>query len=373
MPRDGEPLTDKQIDTIRAWIHQGMKAPASERPEPDPLAHWAFRKPARPRVPDGAGCNPIDRFLSAGWKAKQLRPAPPADRATLVRRVYLDLTGLPPTRQELHDALAMPYERLVDRLLASPGYGERWGRHWMDVWRYSDWYGRRSVPDVLNSYGMIWRWRDWIVRSLNEGRPYDRMVQEMLAADELCPTERENVVATGFLVRNFFRWNYNNWMRDNVEHTAKAFLGLTMQCAHCHDHKYDPITQVDYFRFRAFFEPLEIRHDRVPGEPDPGVYPKYSYGAAYKPITSGMVRVFDEKLDAQTWMYSKGDERDRVPGKPPVKPGAPAAFGGDRLAVTAIDLPAEAHTPGLLAFVQDEEEKAKRGQVGAKRLQLRTA
>ena len=123
----------------------------------------------------------------------------------------------------------------------------------MDVWRYSDWYGRRSVPDVLNSYGQVWRWRDWIVRSLNGDRPYDEMVRLMLAADELAPRNRDDLVATGFVVRNFFRWNYNNWMRDNVEHTAKAFLGLTLNCCHCHDHKYDPITQKEYYQLYAFF------------------------------------------------------------------------------------------------------------------------
>jgi hypothetical protein len=377
MPPEGPSLTPEQIAAIRRWIERGAQSPAEETPEPGPLAHWSFRKPVRPPVPSGDASHPVDRFLQAQWQRRHLRPAPPAERETLVRRLYLDLTGLPPTAEQLHAALAdtsaNAHERLVDELLASPRYGERWGRHWMDVWRYSDWYGRRSVPDVLNSYGMIWRWRDWIVRSLNEDRPYDRMIQEMLAADELCPTERENLPATGFLVRNFFRWNYNNWMRDNVEHTARAFLGLTIQCAQCHDHKYDPITQVEYFRFRAFFEPLELRHDRVPGEPDPGVYPKYSYGAAYKPITSGMIRVFDEKPDAPTYMYSRGDERNRIPGKAPVKPAAPAAFGGDRLTITPVDLPPEAYYPGLLPFVQEEEERKRQADVQAKRNLLAAA
>ncbi|MFO0927594.1 MAG: DUF1549 domain-containing protein [Gemmataceae bacterium] len=377
MPPEGEPLTAAQVAALRAWVRGGATGPADERPEPNPLDHWAFRPPVRPPVPPGASSHPIDRFLAARWSDRQLQPAPPADRTTLVRRVTLDLIGLPPTREQLRAALADRradwYERLVDRLLASPQYGERWGRHWMDVWRYSDWYGRRSVPDVLNSYGMIWRWRDWIVRSLNDDRPYDRMVQLMLAADELTPTDRDDLVATGFLVRNFFRWNYNAWMRDNIEHTGKAFLGLTLQCAQCHDHKYDPITQVDYFRFRAFFEPLEIRHDRVPGEPDPGVYPKYSYGAAYKPITSGLVRVMDERLDAPTFMYSRGDERDRMPGKAPVKPAAPAAFGGERLTIRPVELPPTSHAPGLLAFVQAEEEAARRKVVDAKRAALAPA
>jgi hypothetical protein len=116
----------------------------------------------------------------------------------------------------------------------------------------------------------------WIIGSLNDDRPYDWMVGQMLAGDERDPTDAANVVATGFVVRNFFRWNYNSWLKDSVEHTAKAFLGLTVNCAHCHDHKYDPIKQTDYFALRACFEPIEIRHDRVPGEPDPGPYPQYA-------------------------------------------------------------------------------------------------
>ena len=286
-----------------------------------------------------------------------LNPAPEADRATLLRRVTLDLIGLPPTTEELlafrKDTTSDAYENVVDRLLSSPQYGERWGRHWMDVWRYSDWYGRRSVPDVLNSYGQIWRWRDWIVKSIGDDRGYDDMVRMMLAADELAPTSEADQAATGFLVRNFYRWNYNNWMRDNVEHTGKAFLGLTLNCCHCHDHKYDPLSQEEYFRFRAIFEPLEIRHDRWPGEADPGVYPKYSYGAAYKPIALGLVRVMDEKLDAKTYVYTGGDERNIVKDRA-VSPGVPAALGGT-FAVEAISLPPQSWYPGLKQFVRSEE------------------
>ncbi|HEY1335923.1 MAG TPA: DUF1553 domain-containing protein, partial [Bryobacteraceae bacterium] len=300
-----------------------------------------------------------------------------ADRATLLRRVYLDLIGLPPTREQLHAFLAdtMPnaYEKVVDRLLASPRYGERWGRHWMDVWRYSDWYGRRSVPDVMNSYPQIWRWRDWIVRSLNEDRGYDRMIVEMLAADEVSPDDEDSLAATGFLVRNWFKWNYNQWMRDNVEHTGKAFLGLTLNCCHCHDHKYDPITQQEYFRFRAFFEPLELRHDRVAGEPDPGPFKKYVYGVAYGPIASGRIRVFDEKLDAQTFFYSGGDERNRVTGKPPVSPGAPAALRGDRLKIEPVKLPPQAWYPGLKPFIQREETGRRQAAVASAEAALEKA
>ena len=135
----------------------------------------------------------------------------------------------------------------------------------MDIWRYSDWYGRRSVNDVRNSYPHIWRWRDWIIRSLNSDKGYDRMTMEMLAADEIAPEDPDVVVATGFIARNWFALNADQWMKDQVEHTGKAFLGLTLNCAHCHDHKYDPISQKEYFAFRAFFEPLQLRHDRGPG------------------------------------------------------------------------------------------------------------
>ncbi len=371
MPPQGKPFSEKEIALLKAWINEGAPAPAKEKPEEDPRLHWAFRNPVRPSLPAApersSNSNPVDAFVAAERTRQGVKASSPADRATLLRRVYLDLIGLPPSREQLHGFLADDspdaYEKVVDQLLASPQYGERWARHWMDVWRYSDWYGRRSVPDVMNSYPRIWRWRDWIVRSLNEDRGYDRMIVAMLAADEVSPDDEEGLAATGFLVRNWFKWNYNQWMRDNVEHTGKAFLGLTLNCCHCHDHKYDPITQEEYFRFRAFFEPLELRHDRVASEPDPGPFKKYVYGVAYGPISSGRIRVFDEKLDAQTFFYSGGDERNRVAGKPPVSPGAPAALGGDRLKMEPVTLPPQAWYPGLRPFVQHEETERRQSAV----------
>jgi hypothetical protein len=363
MPPEGAPLSAEQVALLRAWIDQGAGAPADERPPADPRRHWSFQPIVRPRVPalegTSAVASPIDAFLEAERRRRGVAPLEAAPPHVLLRRVYLDLVGLPPTREELHDFLADPsdlaYLRVVDRLLASPQYGERWARHWMDVWRYSDWYGRRAVPDVLNSYAQIWRWRDWIVRSLNQDRGYDEMVRAMLAADEITPADDQELAALGFLVRNFYRWNYNVWMKDNVEHTGKAFLGLTFNCAHCHDHKYDPITQEDYFALRAVFEPLELRHDRVPGEPDPGPYPKYEYGKAYRPITSGMVRVFDEKLDAETYLYTGGESRNVIAGRPPVAPGVPEFLGGRSFRVEPVELPVPAYYPGMKGFVRQEE------------------
>ena len=363
MPPEGKRLTAEQVDAIRKWIAGGAKSPSDETPEADADDHWAFQPPIRPEVPTKHAApwvrNPIDAFIAQQHAEWGVKPSAPASKSILLRRVYLDLIGIPPTQRELDAFLNDPspsaYSHVVDHLLQRPEYGERWGRHWMDVWRYSDWYGRRTVPDCLNSYGQIWRWRDWIVNSLNSDMGYDRMIVAMLAADEIAPDDHENIVATGFLVRNFYRWNYNIWMKDIVEHTGKAFLGLTLNCCHCHDHKYDPISNEEYFRFRAFFEPIEIRHDRIAGEPDPGPYPKYSYGASYAPITSGLVRVMDEKLDAETYIYTGGEARNVVPDVPPVAPGAPAVLGGANLPIDRIDLPATSWYPGLKTFVRQEE------------------
>lgn len=385
MPPEGKPLTPEQISVLTRWVQSGAVSPEDEVPEQDPRKHWAFQKPVRPEVPadpdatasEAASMNPIDAFLSVQRRSNGIAVMPPTDKATLLRRVCLDLKGLPPTANELQTFLAdkspTAYEETVDRLLASPQHGERWARHWMDVWRYSDWYGRRSVPDVMNSYPMVWRWRDWIVKSLNEDKPYSQMIIEMLAADELLPADDQNIVATGFLVRSWFKWNYETWKKDLVEHTGKAFLGLTLNCCQCHDHKYDPLSQEEYFGFRAFFEPLELRHDRVPGEVDPGPFVKYVYAISYGPIKSGKIRVFDEYLDAETFMFSKGDSRLRIEGKPPVKPAAPGVVGGDKLQISQIVLPIAAAYPGMKEFVRAEELSKPKAAIAAAETELAAA
>ena len=171
----------------------------------------------------------------------------------MLRRVYLDLIGLPPTLAELaafeRDDAPDAYERAVDRLLASPQYGERWGRHWLDVWRYSDWAGFGA--EVRESQPHIWRWRDWVVESLNADKGYDRMIVEMLAGDEIAPEDPDILRATGFLARNWQKFSRDAWLQNVVEHTAKAFIGTTMNCARCHGHFFDPITHQEYYQFRA--------------------------------------------------------------------------------------------------------------------------
>jgi len=385
MPPDGQPLSAAQIDLLRAWIAQGATSPIEELSEEDTRRHWAFQVPVRPAVPvvldsiDSIrnGFNPIDAFLAEERIAAGVQPMPTTDGATLFRRLTLDLIGIPPTADELQNFLGdeseRAYETVVDKLLESPQHGERWARHWMDIWRYSDWYGRRAVPDVMNSYPMVWRWRDWIVRSVNQDKPYDRMIVEMLAADELSPGDEENIVATGYLVRSWFKWNYETWKKDLVEHTGKAFLGLTLNCAQCHDHKYDPISQEEYFRFRAFFEPLELRHDRVRGEPDPGPFVKYVYALSYGPIKSGRVSVFDENLAAETFMFSNGDARLRMEGKPPVTPSGPAVLGGSQLQASQIKLPITAAYPGMKEFVRDEERSKWKSAIASAQKQLAEA
>jgi hypothetical protein len=357
MPQEAAPLTAEQIALLRTWIDAGAPGIVNEAQEADPKQHWAFQSVKRPTPPKSGDGNAIDAFVNEALAANQLAPLPEAPRSTQLRRVYLDLIGLPPTREELQafltDASPDAYERVVDRLLNDPRHGERWARHWMDVWRYSDWYGRRSANDVWNSAPQIWRWRDWIVKSLNADKGYDRMLSEMLAADEIAPLDDEAAVATGFLIRNWYALNPNQWMRDTIEHTGKAFLGLTFNCAHCHDHKYDPISHEDYFRLRAFFEPLGVRQDRVVGEADPGPFQEYEYVKQRKPNRLGAVRVVDKTPDAKTWFYTGGDERNRVENKGSLSPGVPAFLGS--LSIQPVSLPQGSVHPGLRPAIQETE------------------
>jgi hypothetical protein len=361
MPPEGEPLSAEQIRVIERWIAQGAVSPQDEQQEEDPRSHWAFQKIVRPPVPHIGNSqwvgNPIDVFIVAQQESRGLAPLESTKKHVLLRRVYLDLIGVPPTREELlaflADASPSAYEAVVDRLLNDARYGERWSRHWMDVWRYSDWYGRRHVPDVWNSAPQIWRWRDWIIGSLNRDHGYDRMVREMLAADEIAPEDEEAGYATGYLIRNWYALNPNDWMRNTVEHTGKAFLGLTFNCAHCHDHKYDPIAQDDYFRLRAFFEPMYLRQDRVAGEADPGSFEDYNYGKLRKIQRLGSVRVFDKTPDAPTWFYTGGDERNRVKDRGTIAPGVPAFLAESLPEAQLVNLPSRAWYPGLRPSIQN--------------------
>ena len=320
--------------------------------------HWAFQPIVRPPIPKLAtgdvtqkeSLHPIDVFLDVELRRHNLTPAPAAPRSILLRRVYLDLVGLPPARTEMHAFLAeqdpaAALESVIERLLDSPQHGERWARHWMDVWRYSDWFGSEGKDRITNALPHLWHWRDWIVESILAGKGYDRMILEMLAADEISPGDRDALRATGFLVRNRYRLDRNVPLMATVEHTGRAFLGLTLDCARCHEHKSDPISHRDYFRFRAFFEPMGFRTDRLPGHPDIS--------------TNGLPRVYDAALDAVTYLFEKGDERRPVKGEP-LSAALPEFFriqfrGGNPLSTAVIDIPPEESNPFLKDWVGDEE------------------
>lgn len=240
---------------------------------------WSLKPVRQPALPEAEsrGDNPIDAFIRLRLSERRLLPSPEADKRTLGRRLYFGLTGLPPTPEEmsafLADASPMAYERLVERLLASPRYGEHWARQWLDVVRYSDSNGF----DWDEYRKKAWRFRDYVVRSLNGDKPFDRFVREQLAGDELLAgppqsaSERDALIATGYLrlgpqdnSASLFDEQDRaraEWMADLTETTGSAFLGLTLSCCRCHDHKYDPISQADHFRLRAFFAPLQYADD----------------------------------------------------------------------------------------------------------------
>ena len=355
MPAEAEPLAATDIDILRRWIDAGAVA-AVDQPAPDPREHWAFRAAVRPEVPavaDSKNANPIDAFLAAKREERGLSAQPTAAPHVFLRRIYLDLIGLPPTREQISEfgiqisdwkkenpdsTIGISHSAITsvgDRLLESPHYGERWGRHWMDVWRYSDWAGFKD--QIRDSQRHIWRWRDWIIESLNADKGYDRMILEMLAGDELAPADPDTLRATGFLARNWYKYNRNVWLDNTVEHTAKAFLGVTFNCARCHDHKYDPVSQKNYYNLRAFFEPHEIRTDRVGDQTDL--------------MIDGLPRAFDAMADTPTYVFLRGNEIH--PDKDhPVLPTLPALFGA-KLEIAPIDLPLEAYYPALRQEVRD--------------------
>ena len=364
MPPEGEPLSPSQIALLKNWIAQGAKGPADEQPERDPRDHWAFKTPVRPAVPQVADAewsrNPIDAFLAAEHQRRELKHQPVADKRIWLRRVSLDLIGLPPTVAELDafvaDQSPQAYEAVVTRLLDSPQYGERWGRHWMDIWRYSDWWGLGA--EVRNSQKHIWHWREWIIESLNADKGYDQMLREMLAADELYPNDLDRLRASGFLARQYFKFNRTSWLDETIEHTSKAMLGLTFNCAKCHDHKYDPFAQADYYRLRAIFEPYQVRTDLLPGESD---FER-----------NGLPRAFDCNLDAQTFLHVRGD--DRNPDKSRVmEPAVPAFLSHATWQIEPVSLPPEATQPGLRPFVVENHLKTAEQAIVTARSALETA
>jgi hypothetical protein len=285
MPKKGQPLTAQEVAVLKAWIDGGAAWPKGVRLDvaqgkPVVDAHWWSLKPlTRPALPNSGKAqagNPVDAFIVAKLKERGLDLSPEADRRTLIRRLTFDLHGLPPTPEEVEsfvkDTRPDAYVKLVDRLLASPRYGERWGRHWLDVVHYADTHGYDKDKRRVHA----WPYRDYVIRAFNEDRPYPRFVREQLAGDVLYPHDPEGVIATGFLAAG--PWDFVGQVElregtvdkmktrlldrdDMLSSTMSTFVSMTVHCARCHDHKFDPIPQADYYRLQAVFSGIE-RGDR---------------------------------------------------------------------------------------------------------------
>ncbi|MCI0336883.1 MAG: DUF1549 domain-containing protein [Acidobacteria bacterium] len=268
MPMGNEPLKPEQIELIRRWIDEGADWPeddqsATRNSQSATPQHWAFIAPVRPALPKVRNRtwvkNPIDQFVLARLEKEGLKPAPVADRVTLLRRLCLDLVGLPPTPEEvdafLKDTSPKAYEKQVERLLNSQHYGERWGRHWLDAARYADSDGYEK-----DKQRWVWFYRDWVINSLNKDMPYNQFIIEQIAGDLLPNATQDQLTATGFLRNSMineeggidpeqFRMEA---MFDRMDAIGKSILGITIQCAQCHNHKYDPLKQEEYYRMFAF-------------------------------------------------------------------------------------------------------------------------
>jgi hypothetical protein len=274
MPHKRDKLSDAELRVLAEWVRAGtpysrdLKPPALLKPAGFSVSdadrkHWAFRP-----LPPARGTLDLDAILDAKLRAAGVTPAPAAGREALIRRATLDLSGLAPTPAEVdafvNDPAPDAWDRVIDRLLASPRYGERWGRHWLDLARYAETDGFEH--DAVRPHS--WRYRDYVIRSLNADKPYDRFVREQLAGDELWPDDPEALIATGFNLLGPDMVDSSDQIQrrqltlsDMTDTTALVFLGLTMGCARCHDHKFEPLSQKDYYRLQAFFTPAVFRRE----------------------------------------------------------------------------------------------------------------
>ena len=267
MPPEGEPLSAREIELLRSWIQQGARY----------SKHWAFVIPTRSDLPKVTQAdwarNEIDHFVLARLEHEGISPSPASDKAKLLRRAYLDLIGLLPTKEDLtafvDDESEHAFEKVVDQLLASEHFGERWGRHWLDLARYADTFGYERDDVRPNA----WRYRDWVIQSINHNQPFDQFVIDQLAGDLLPEPTRDQTIATGLHRMNIKnnesginKEDYRNReIVDRVNTTGTALLGLTIGCCQCHSHKYDPLSQEDYYRFYAFFNNVEERDIDIEG------------------------------------------------------------------------------------------------------------
>jgi hypothetical protein len=328
MPPGGK-LPAASVAAVRRWIELGApwveEAPSMPAWKLAPADVWEFQPLAHTAVPAGGG-SPIDALIAAKLREKKLTPAPRADRATLLRRATFDLIGMAPTSDEMRDFLHDPapdpqaFRKVVERLLASPHYGERWGRHWLDVVRYADSGGYSNDFERPNA----WRYRDYVIRSFNADKPYNEFAREQLAGDEIDAKDPEKLVATGFL--RMGPWEHTGmsvaaetrqaWLDDVTHTTAATFLGLTMECARCHDHKFDPLPTKDYYRLQAIFAATEFAERPapfLPGESRPDFEAGRERMAKLLKMNDEKIASFDE-LAKQRLMAKKGVKSiDEIP------------------------------------------------------------
>ncbi|MBD3675862.1 MAG: DUF1553 domain-containing protein [Planctomycetaceae bacterium] len=256
MPPEGDPVTDEELIALKTWIDEGLDWDEQLLPTPTPQTdHWAFQPIARPEIPDVLNKSwiqtPVDAFIAARHEEQNLSPNPPADPLTLRRRLSLDLRGLPPEPDT-----GKPLEQIIEQHLNDRAYGERWGRHWLDIARWAESNGHQH--NRMRPYA--WRYRDWVIDAFHSNKPFDEFLRAQIAGDELTPFDPDNIIATGFLSSARYSGNEldkeiqrNDILVDLVNTTSKAFLGITMECAQCHTHKFDPLTIRDYYRMQAFF------------------------------------------------------------------------------------------------------------------------
>jgi mono/diheme cytochrome c family protein len=363
MPIGGE-LEEDDIEAIETWIDKGAPWPAALTIKPLPAnfkekeitaeqrKYWAFVKPLRPEIPVISNqtsqiSNPIDAFVLAELQKNKLTLSPPADKATLLRRVTFDLTGLPPTPEELKAFLAdkapNAYEKVVDRLLAAPRYGERWAQHWLDVVRFAETNGFELDAERPQS----WRYRDWVVNALNADKPYDRFIQEQIAGDELAPNNFDAHVATGFLragPQHVVAGNLDKaelrqeYLTETMLGIGSGIMGLTVGCARCHDHKFDPILQSDFYKLQAFFAATDNVDYSNATEAD-----KEAYKAALKPHEDKLKAIKDQLKEIEKPFIEKLKAEKRAKLDPSYR--------------AALDTPKDKRTPEQKEIAKYAENK----------------
>jgi cytochrome c553 len=375
MPPTGK-LADEEIAEVKTWVDRGASWPNSAEVRSSKITEadrnlWAFRPVAKPTVPAGKAAHPIDRFLEARFPAPGFQPSPPAGKLTLLRRATLDLTGFPPTLDEIaafeSDKSPQAFAKVVDRLLASPRYGERWGRHWLDVARLADSTGM----DEDNLYPHAWRYRDYVIEAFNNDVPYDRFVKEQIAGDLLPASDEKerarNLTATGFLAlgpRPLAQQDRLQAVYDvideQIDTVSKAFLGLTLACARCHDHKFDPLLTTDYYAMAGIFaNTTQFRNHGRPGSigymhyapVDPAEHARYELHKS---------RMYAKMLEMED-AYAEDFGRDEAPYRNRIGASLEWAWRKIHQNASLPDGADQRHLDAWVKFLSAADEKAKQG------------